>query len=298
MADLTKFEFGEYSSSNTDIAFSVDNNYNEPTSEAETRKQLSYPLYELKTYINQIRPVLTSNVSNSAVKIGIDGSGHVKYRTTTTGSWSDATVTADGISCPNLSGVDLNDITYQYMGYVSGITAHTPTEVDSGTLISVCSTGGTVGWQLFKPGGKQTIYSRKRSASTWGSWGLVSDVILPGDSISFSSGVSITGGAYVDSGATKIRLSIPLGKTINATSVSCTALYINIANTNGYMTSALTNLVGETGYTVTASINSYVNGIDITIDKTSAFTTYPNSTAVTQYSGATYRLTGITLSFS
>lgn len=51
MASIDKFKFGAYDSTITDSPF-LDSSYVNPSSENETRKQMGYPLVELKNYIN------------------------------------------------------------------------------------------------------------------------------------------------------------------------------------------------------------------------------------------------------
>jgi len=53
---MNKFDFGDYDSDITDVAFSVLKGYVDPASELETRKQLSTPLKEIKDYINDTVP--------------------------------------------------------------------------------------------------------------------------------------------------------------------------------------------------------------------------------------------------
>ena len=54
---MDKFSYGTYDSSITDIAYDSTKGYVEPSGEQEVRKELSYPLKELKDYINQVIPV-------------------------------------------------------------------------------------------------------------------------------------------------------------------------------------------------------------------------------------------------
>ena len=74
---MNKFSYGEYDSDLTDVAFSVLNGYTDPASELETRKQLSYPLKEIKDYINDTVPV---DSSDNALQLVLNG-GELKYRT-------------------------------------------------------------------------------------------------------------------------------------------------------------------------------------------------------------------------
>ena len=51
---MDKLNYGRYDNANLDIAFSTTNGYYNPTSELDTRKQLSYPLKEIKTYLSTL----------------------------------------------------------------------------------------------------------------------------------------------------------------------------------------------------------------------------------------------------
>ena len=79
---MNKFNYSTFDSSNTDIVFSTDNSYGDPTSEAETRKQLSYPFKEVKTYINNTIP---TNSSDNPVQLVVTSEG-MKYRSEVGGS--------------------------------------------------------------------------------------------------------------------------------------------------------------------------------------------------------------------
>lgn len=57
---MDNFNFGSYDPANTDAVFD-DASYVNPASEQETRKQLSYPFYELKQYINKVTNIDTSS---------------------------------------------------------------------------------------------------------------------------------------------------------------------------------------------------------------------------------------------
>lgn len=80
---MDKFDFGSFDSSNSDIAFSSDRGYADPSSELETRKQLSWPLKELKDYVNDVAPVDTDDntvqivVSDSSIGYKTDPLGDV-----------------------------------------------------------------------------------------------------------------------------------------------------------------------------------------------------------------------------
>lgn len=73
---MDKFTFGNYSTP-SETVFSSTKGYSNPTSETETRNQLSKPLVELKTFINKIVP--TKGVG--AVILSITGDNHLQYKT-------------------------------------------------------------------------------------------------------------------------------------------------------------------------------------------------------------------------
>lgn len=75
---MNKFSYGNFDSTNDDIAFASSNGYGEPGNETTTRKQLSYPLKELKTYINNTVPV---DNSGNPIQLYLSSSGNMWYRT-------------------------------------------------------------------------------------------------------------------------------------------------------------------------------------------------------------------------
>jgi len=76
---MDKLTFGKFQSGNTDIAFASTNDYDTPTSELETRKQLSYPLKEIKDFVNKTVAVNSKNDDASVIQLVLD-SGVLKYR--------------------------------------------------------------------------------------------------------------------------------------------------------------------------------------------------------------------------
>lgn len=74
---MDKLSYGAFDPSNADIAFSAANGYPDPSSELETRKQLSYPLKEVKDYINKTIPV---NSSDKAVQLVVSSENKLQYR--------------------------------------------------------------------------------------------------------------------------------------------------------------------------------------------------------------------------
>lgn len=79
---MNKLDYGNFDITNADIAFSSTNGYSDPASEIETRKQLSYPLKELKTFINN---TVSVDHNDNAVQLEVSESNSLGYRTTVGG---------------------------------------------------------------------------------------------------------------------------------------------------------------------------------------------------------------------
>lgn len=82
---MSKLSYGSFDSSNTDIAFASTSGYTNPTSELETRKQLSYPLKEIKTFVNN---TVSVDGNGNPVQLVVDD-GELKYRTEPEGDLTD-----------------------------------------------------------------------------------------------------------------------------------------------------------------------------------------------------------------
>lgn len=74
---MNKLSYGNYNPSISDIAFSATNGYTDPSGELETRKQLSYPLKEVKDFVNK---TVSTNGEGDPIQLVVD-SGKLKYRT-------------------------------------------------------------------------------------------------------------------------------------------------------------------------------------------------------------------------
>ena len=83
---MNHLDYGQFDSTNEDIAFSQENLYTDPSSETETRKQLSYPLKEIKTFLGNTMPI---NQSNNVVQLQVTNTNKLRYRTTAgSSSWT------------------------------------------------------------------------------------------------------------------------------------------------------------------------------------------------------------------
>lgn len=78
---MNKLDYSNFDSTNADIAFSAVNGYNNPASEELARKQLSYPLKEIKTFLGNTMPVKGSEV----VQLEVSNDNKLSYRTTPNG---------------------------------------------------------------------------------------------------------------------------------------------------------------------------------------------------------------------
>ena len=86
---MNKLNYGKYEPSNTDIAFTSNNGYvNDPGGQLETRKQLSYPLKEIKTFVNDAIPV---NSEDIVVQLVVSSTDALQYRTEPNGQLHDIT---------------------------------------------------------------------------------------------------------------------------------------------------------------------------------------------------------------
>ena len=85
---MNKLSYGNFDSDNDDIAFIASNGYDTPASEIAVRKQLSYPLKEVKDFINN---TVSEDSSRNAIQMVVDN-GRVKYRTEANGVLTTAVV--------------------------------------------------------------------------------------------------------------------------------------------------------------------------------------------------------------
>lgn len=108
---MNKLNYGTFDISNGDIAFTSTNGYSNPSSELETRKQLSYPLKEVKTFVNN---TVSVDSDDNAVQIVLDN-GRVKYRSEAGGNLSTVTVKIfSGTTDPSASLGEDGDIYIKY----------------------------------------------------------------------------------------------------------------------------------------------------------------------------------------
>lgn len=85
---MNKLDYGNFDSTNADIAFSETNGYSNPTSELLTRKQFSYPLKEIKTFLGNAIPV---DSNGNVVQLEVNDDNSLSYRSTPGGALTDLT---------------------------------------------------------------------------------------------------------------------------------------------------------------------------------------------------------------
>jgi hypothetical protein len=86
---MEKLSYKPYSSSISDVVFLETNNYYDPSSPMETRKQLSYPLKEVKDFVNN---TVSVDSNDNAVQLVVSSENTLKYRTSVGGTLTDITV--------------------------------------------------------------------------------------------------------------------------------------------------------------------------------------------------------------
>lgn len=92
---MNKLSYGNFDPNNADIAFSATNQYSSPASELETRKQLSYPLKEVKTFVNN---TVSVDTDDNAVQLVVS-SDTIGYRTTPGGEVQEIGGGLDLVTC-------------------------------------------------------------------------------------------------------------------------------------------------------------------------------------------------------
>ena len=152
---MDKLSYGTFDISNGDIAFASSNGYSEPSSELERRKQLSYPLKEVKTFVNNTVSVKGSD----AVQLVVTDDNTLQYRTDPNGTLTDI---ESGSSLP----------TGGTAGQVLKKKSSTDYDVEWGNNTMQSFVGMVVsGTNLTTEASVKTIYGGT-------SWALLSSVIL------------------------------------------------------------------------------------------------------------------------
>ena len=136
---MNKFAYGSFDSNNTDIAFAYSSGYGDPSSEIETRKQLSYPLKEVKTYLNNTIP---TDSSDNPVQLVVSSSG-LKYRTEPNGALSNV---ASGVSFSDIYPIGSIYMSVNNTNPSTLFTGTTWTQITTDAYLKiVTSNGGQAG---------------------------------------------------------------------------------------------------------------------------------------------------------
>ena len=114
---MDKLNYGNYNASISDIAFSSTNGYSDPASELETRKQLSFPLKEVKDFVNNTVSVKGSD----AVQLVVTNDNTLQYKTSPDAEAVDLTVSGlpkmSVLTQTDYDALDPKDATTLYFVY-------------------------------------------------------------------------------------------------------------------------------------------------------------------------------------
>ena len=76
---MEKFNYGTFDPANNDVAYDSTKGYVEPSNETEVRKELSYPLKELKDFINDVLPQKEVGGSDKVVALKLTDDNLIQY---------------------------------------------------------------------------------------------------------------------------------------------------------------------------------------------------------------------------
>lgn len=79
---MEKFNFGTYDPTKT-LVYDASKGYTEPSSETDTRRELSCPLREIQEFLDDVTPV---NDNDKAIQLVVDDRDVINYRTTPDGT--------------------------------------------------------------------------------------------------------------------------------------------------------------------------------------------------------------------
>lgn len=188
-----------------------------------------------------------------------------------------------------LSSINLDDVQYNYQGYIYNATNRPSGTTNNGLLMSFFrDVADYRGIQLYADvyytgTTRGNIWSRVYN-TTWSSWRQLSDCYMAGDTLTLNSFINVSGMAVNN---TQLRFLIPLEKPINASSVSASLLSITLYyNGTRYINNK--DVVSDSNY----SLNTYLrnNGIEIYLTS--------NSSIFTQYSVVGVGINSATFTFS
>lgn len=189
-----------------------------------------------------------------------------------------------------LSGVDLNTVTYNYQGYAATNCTNKPTSTGGG-FSAFFQHGASVihGFQLFNQYTTDDLYFRRYNNGTWGTWTRVVTYYKTGETVTISNAPAndIFCNGFVTGSAKSIYFYLPLNKPVDASNVTFSSLYIVPRGDQGYMNgSSMVDVCADSNYTVTAKPAQ--GGIKILVEKTTAFTVTNNTPVALQVRGRTF----------
>ena len=183
------------------------------------------------------------------------------------------------IQYASLANIDLNDVTYNFSGYVYGTTNYPPGTNAAGLLISSSriSVSAYRGIQLYSPFNNNKLYLRSYTGVGWTDWHEVITPYVAGESVSISNTINVAGD--ITGANKKLNFTIPLDRPHDAGSVTFTHLYVLVRGSNGYQTgSSQVDLVTNANYSVSASLDNY--GIYVSVDSVNAMPAENNTPVV------------------
>ena len=84
---MDQFDYKNFNGDESACAFTEEKGYTDPTSEETTRRQLSYPLFEIRKHLNEAMPIKSSD--NKVVQLGVSSQNRLMYRSVAGGTWTD-----------------------------------------------------------------------------------------------------------------------------------------------------------------------------------------------------------------
>ena len=138
---MNKLSYGNYNSSISDFAFDETNGYNDPTSPTETRKQLSFPLKEVKDFVNN---TVTEDSNGDAVQLLVTEDNTLQYRTAPDATPVDISGVPSGGTSGQVFKKDSNNDAVWGDNVVNVLTtAPTANNTDGTKLVYLASEPGT-----------------------------------------------------------------------------------------------------------------------------------------------------------
>lgn len=156
---------------------------------------------------------------------------------------------------------DLNNLTYNFQGYCSGIT-NSPTGANGQCCVIVDKNSTLYCLQIFSPYSENNLYIRNCNNGAWSSWRRLSSYYMPGDTY-VSTKVQLCAG-YFASGGKELRFSIPFSSPLMATAVNFSNLIISVFNHTGQMYNAV-DVATTSDYSIATSVGENEIYVKVTV---------------------------------